>query len=207
MVYYIKKRFEIKREEFLRKLTINEVRRRSTERIKKFKRYGFNVKGLVLDAGSGVGIDLTALFSLSNEIEAVSVDISNPALKFAKKVLPGKLSHLIRADIGYLPFKRSVFDAINVRNVLHHHTFNILKRIILNLREVLKDDRALLIEEPCEASEKHALSKEIEDLRHGIDDYKELVKLTKSRKLRKHLISFLPMFRYGMTYQSVSSIF
>lgn len=204
MVYRVKKRFEMEwMDKFSRKMTVNKMKRGLKKRTREFKRYKFDVEGLVLDAGTGVGSDLLAMFSLSNKLEAVGVDISRQALKFAKKVLPRNVSHLICADIRYLPFKRDVFDAVNIRNVLHHHPFNILKQIMLNLTEVVKGDGTFLIKEPCEASEKNALREEIEDLRYGIDNYKELMKMAKSSRLREQLINILPIFRYGMTYQSL----
>lgn len=52
-------------------------------------------------------------------------------------------------------------------------------------------------------SEKNALREEIDDLRHGIENYKELMKMAKSNMLREQLINILPIFRYGMTYQSL----
>lgn len=203
-VYCVKKRFEMEwMDRFSRKMTINKMGRRLKKRAREFKRYKFEVEGLVLDAGTGVGSDLLAMFSLSNEVEAVGVDISRSALKFAKKMLPRKLSHLICADIRYLPFKRGVFGAVIIRNVLHHHQFNILKQIMLNLTEVVKDDGTFFVKEPCEASERDALRGEIEDLRYGIDDYKELLKMAKSSMLREKLINVLPIFRYDVAYQSL----
>ena len=66
----------------------------------------------ILDAGCGPG---AALSYLSQFGDVIGVDISDEALKFAKK--RGKV---VKGDISDLPFKEETFDAVVAMDLLEH---------------------------------------------------------------------------------------
>ena len=87
--------------------------------------------------GTGSGIDLLALFSINPKIEVVGVDISKETLKFARGILPKDRTHLVQAEVTYLPFIRETFNAVNISYMLHHHPPKLLRKIIGNLTAIL----------------------------------------------------------------------
>lgn len=203
-VYLVKKSLEIVRvNKYFRKLTIDKVQERLKKRINKFKRYGFNVNDLVLDVGTASGIDLLALFSTNPEIEGVGIDVSKQALKFAKRILPNKSSNLIQADVLHLPFRKGVFNNINVSYMLHHHPLKLLRKVVMNLKSVLRKNGTIFIKEPSVESERDAIRREIHTLRHGLEKYAETKKVTKSKKLQQRLIDSTPIFHYDTAYSSL----
>lgn len=203
-VYLAKKRLEISRSnKYFGKLTIDKVQERLEERIRKFKRYRFAVDGVVLDVGTGSGIDLLALFSICPKIEVVGIDISKQALRLAKRILPKQSSHLVQADVLNLPFKRETFDNINTSYMLHHHPLKFLRKIILNLRNVLRKNRTIFVKEPSVETERGAIGREINTLRHGLEDYTKLKKIARSKKLQQLLLDSVPVFHYDAAYPSL----
>ncbi len=203
-VYLSKKLLEVEWvDEKVSKLSVNDLKEKLRARIEKFKRYKFNTDGLVLDVGTGSGIDLLALFSINPEIEVVGIDFSKKALEFAKKILPKERSHLVLADATHLPFREGSFKAINVSNMLHHHPLRLLKLIIKNLASLLKGDGFILIEEPSVDSEGEALREEIDTLRFEFEVYSKIRHEATSKRLQAYLYDLVPIFRYGTTYPSL----
>ncbi len=204
-IYHIKKKCEMKRvDRRVKKAKSKEINEVLKERLEKFKNYDFVVEGAVLDAGTGVGVDLLALSFLTKNTEFVGVDISKGALKVARKILFGlKTFHLIRADIEYLPFRDNIFNGVNLSYVLHHHPMMVLRTVMSDLKRIMKNGAKILIKEPSSLLEKEALYKELSDFRHGINDFKEILRFSPSRGLRKHFYNVLPIFQYGTGYPSL----
>ncbi|OGH14330.1 MAG: hypothetical protein A2687_01740 [Candidatus Levybacteria bacterium RIFCSPHIGHO2_01_FULL_38_26] len=94
----------------------------------------------ILDAGCGPG---AALVYLSKFGDVVGVDISDDALKFAKK--RGKV---VKGDVSDLPFKDETFDVVVCLDVLYHKWVD-LKKALSELKRVLKPGGVLLIREPA----------------------------------------------------------
>lgn len=203
-VFLVKKRFEILHvNKHFGKLTIDEVQERLKERIRKFRRYGFTVDDIVLDVGTGSGIDLLALFLINPKIDGVGIDVSKQALRFAKRILPKQNSELVQADVLHLPFRGEVFDSINVSNMLHHHPLKFLRKAVLNLRSVLQKNGTILVKEPSVESERDAILREIRILRHELEDYTKSKKIAKSKKLQQRLLDSTPLFHYETAYPSL----
>ena len=203
-VYLSKKLLEVEWvDEKVSRLSVNDLKEKLRARIEKFKHYKFNVDGLVLDVGTGSGIDLLALFSINPKIEVIGIDFSRKALEFAKKILPKERSHLVLADATHLPFREGSFNAINVSNMLHHHPLKLLKRIIKNLALLLNDGGSILVEEPSTDSESEALREEIDSLKSEFEDYLKIRQAANSKKLQAYLYDMIPIFRYGTTYPSL----
>jgi len=205
-VYLAKKLFEkawVK--ERVNELKLEEIRRKLKDRIEKFRSCGFFVNGRVLDVGTGGGIDLLALFSISPGLEAVAVDLCRGALEFAKSVLPKDFTHFIVADATHLPFQNESFDAINVSNMLHHHPLRLLRRILQSLTTLLKDGGIMLIQEPSVESENEALREEIEILKSDFETYSRMREkmAAPSEEIQAYFYNLIPMFRYGTTYPSL----
>ena len=202
-VYLEKKLLEMRHvDKSAKKMNAKKFREKVKQKTRKFKHYNVNAEGFVLDCGAGVGADIAALLSINKQIEAVGIDMSRQALKFAKKHLPNK-THFVRADIQHLPFCKNTFNLINVSNVLHHHPLTILKEVIGNLKETLKPNGTLFIREPCEPSEQDSLREEITRFAHYLKEYEKIKSIVKSNKRKAHLRSLFLIFGYGTTYTSL----
>jgi SAM-dependent methyltransferase len=73
------------------------------------------LSGRLLEIGCGQGANL---FHLSAQRGSVGVDLSHDRLCHARDELPGLA--FLRADGGHLPFRPGSFDAVLIRDVLHH---------------------------------------------------------------------------------------
>lgn len=94
----------------------------------------------ILDAGCGPG---AALIYLSHFGDVTGVDISDEALKFAKK--RGKV---VKGDIAALPFKKNAFDVVVCLDVLYHQWVPV-KKALSEMERVLKPGGTLFVREPA----------------------------------------------------------
>ena len=94
----------------------------------------------ILDAGCGPG---AALIYLAKFGDVIGVDVSEDALKFARK--RGKVR---KGDIANLPFKSETFDVVVCLDVLYHKWVD-TKRAFYELKRVLKKGGIFLIREPA----------------------------------------------------------
>lgn len=94
----------------------------------------------ILDAGCGPG---AALIYLSQFGEVTGVDISEEALRFAKK--RGKV---IKCDVSALPFKDKTFDVVVCLDLLYHRLVNV-KQAVSEITRVLKQGGIFLVREPA----------------------------------------------------------
>lgn len=95
----------------------------------------------ILDAGCGPGAMLPTLKKYG---EAVGVDISNDALKYAKK--RGKV---MLGDITKLDFKDNTFDLVICMDVLYHMWVKDETQALREFYRVLKEGGVLIIREPA----------------------------------------------------------
>jgi ubiquinone/menaquinone biosynthesis C-methylase UbiE len=170
---------------------IDERLKKSNElikkRIEKFKVMDFVPKGIVADFGTGIGTDLISLSRLCDDVELVGVDITSKGLKVAKDLLSKekKESHLIRADALFPPFKDEVFDAVNFSNVLHHHPFSLLERILKEVNRITNRSSKILIAEPSYLNESYEFSMEIDRISDGARDLEKLSSAYNLKDLKK----------------------
>lgn len=94
----------------------------------------------ILDAGCGPG---AALVYLSQFGEVIGVDISEEALRFARK--RGKVK---KGDVSALPFKDATFDVVICLDVLYHQWVDV-KKALFQIKRVLKKGGILFIREPA----------------------------------------------------------
>ena len=94
----------------------------------------------ILDAGCGPG---AALIYLAKFGDVIGVDVSDEALKFAKK--RGKV---VKGDIASLPFADETFDAVACLDLLYHKWVN-TEKAFSEIKRVLKRGGILLIREPA----------------------------------------------------------
>lgn len=106
--------------------------------LKKYLPKGRKLK--ILDVGCGTG---AALAYLSKFGDAIGVDISDEALKFARK--RGKVK---KADVAALPFENATFDVVVCLDVLYHKWVDV-KKALFEMRRVLKRSGILFIREPA----------------------------------------------------------
>ena len=95
----------------------------------------------ILDAGCGSGAALKYLSKFGN---VIGVDISDEALRFAKK--RGKVR---KANVSSLPFNDSSFDVVVCLDVLFHQWIINDMKAISEFSRVLKKDGILLMREPA----------------------------------------------------------
>lgn len=95
----------------------------------------------ILDAGCGPG---AALLYLSAFGDVVGIDISDVALKFAKK--RGKVK---KGTVTAIPFKDNSFDLVTCLDVLYHAWVEDNDKAISELYRVIKKDGIILIREPA----------------------------------------------------------
>lgn len=176
------KEFEERLDERLKKL--DKV---IEERIGKFKVMDFIPKGMVADFGTGIGTDLISLSRLCDDVELVGVDITSKGLKVAKDLLSKekKEFHLIRADALFPPFRDEVFDAVNFSNVLHHHPFSLLERILREADRISRRSSKILIAEPSYLNESYEFSMEIDRISDGVRDLEKLSSAYNLKDLKK----------------------
>lgn len=79
------------------------------------------VKGRVLDVGCGAGDFVEAIKHYRPDLELYGIDISEKAIKIAKKRI--KSANFNVADAEKLPFKNNFFDAIVCFDVIEHVQF------------------------------------------------------------------------------------
>lgn len=94
----------------------------------------------ILDAGCGPG---AALVYLSQFGDVTGVDISDEALKFAKK-----RGRVIKADVAALPFRDKAFDVVVCFDVLYHRWVNV-NSAISEITRVLRPGGIFLVREPA----------------------------------------------------------
>lgn len=100
-----------------------------------------NKKLQILDVGCGPG---AALLYLSRFGDVMGVDLSDEALKFARK--RGKVR---KADISSLPFEDESFDAVVCLDVLYHEWVKDNNKALLEIKRVLKPRGIFLLREPA----------------------------------------------------------
>lgn len=98
----------------------------------------------LLDVGCGTGNVLMKLIK-SNNIELYGLDISEEMIKVAKNNL-GNRAELKIADSESMPWEDNKFDVI-VCNASFHHYPN-PRKVLLEMRRVLKSDGSLIIGDP-----------------------------------------------------------
>jgi ubiquinone/menaquinone biosynthesis C-methylase UbiE len=168
------------------------------ERIGKFKVMDFIPKGLVADFGTGIGTDLISLSKLCDDVELVGIDVASKGLKVAKDLLSKekKEFHLVRADAVFPPFRDNVFDAANFSNMLHHHPFSLLERMLKEVGRISKRNSLMLIAEPSRASdESYEFSMELDRINDGVVDLQKLSSVYDLKDLRK-MGYYLHVFGY-----------
>jgi SAM-dependent methyltransferase len=124
----------------------HETRTRTTRQNWYLDRFGFetreklldflNTKALILDAGTGSGVD-TAMFADSGGT-VVAVDLSQEAALATYRHLGRRGNvYVIQADLCALPFPRGVFDFVSCDQVLHHtpNTADSFDILIRHLRQ------------------------------------------------------------------------
>ena len=98
----------------------------------------------ILELGCGTGI-ISFLLSHQDKrynIQRYCLDFSINMLKIAKK----RCSYCVQSDMESLPFKEFYFDVIYIHSALHH--FPSFKKIMEEVRRILKPDGILIIQEP-----------------------------------------------------------
>jgi ubiquinone/menaquinone biosynthesis C-methylase UbiE len=167
------------------------------ERIGKFKAMNFIPKGMVADCGTGIGTDLISLSRLCHDAELIGIDITSKALKVAKDLLSKEKTefHLVRADVIFPPFRDGMFDAVNFSNVLHHHPFSLLERILKEAERISKRNSLMLIAEPSYLNEPYEFSREIDRINDGVRDLQKLSSIYDLEDLRK-MGYYLHVFGY-----------
>lgn len=95
----------------------------------------------ILDAGCGTGAAFPYLKKFG---QVIGVDISEDALKFARK-----RGRVIKANITALPFKNNSFDLITCFDVLYHLWVEDYRQAIKEFHRVLKPNGVLFLREPA----------------------------------------------------------
>ena len=167
------------------------------ERIEKFKIMDFIPKGMVADFGTGIGTDLISLSRLCDDIELIGIDITSKGLKVAKELLSKERNkfHLVRADAVLPPFRDNIFDAVNFSNILHHHPFSLLERILKEVERISKKNSLMLIAEPSYLNESYEFSMEVNRISDGVRDLQKLSSVYNLKDLRR-IGYYLHVFGY-----------
>lgn len=95
----------------------------------------------ILDAGCGPGAMLP---TLSKYGDVIGIDVSDEALKYAKK-----RGEVIKGDITNLKFKNQTFDIVICMDVLYHMWVKDETEALREFNRVLKNDGVLLLREPA----------------------------------------------------------
>jgi ubiquinone/menaquinone biosynthesis C-methylase UbiE len=91
------------------------------ERLLKRRRFDLRGARRILDVGSGAGQITRHLLKYADpDARIVSVDLSPPMLRRAKKRLKSRLPQFVAADITRLPFADNSFDCVTCGYVLEH---------------------------------------------------------------------------------------
>lgn len=110
--------------------------------IKKIFKGNRTKKIRILDAGSGTGIVAQQL-SQFGKVEAI--DISNEAVKFAKK----RGVNIKKGSIVNLPFKENTFDLTLSLDVIYHQAVDSDQQALAELWRVLKPQGILILKVPA----------------------------------------------------------
>ena len=117
-----------------------------TKRFKAIKKMIGNYKGKSLDIGCHSG-RITKLIADTTGTETYGLDISPEAIKYAREKYPNL--HFRLADVqNGIPYASSTFDLITCFDVLEHILD--IKKLIQEIRRVLKREGALIIGVPVE---------------------------------------------------------
>ena len=101
-----------------------------------------NKKVLELGCGTGIISFLLSNYDKRYNIQRYCLDFSINMLQIAKKRCP----YCVQSDMEAIPFKESYFDIIYIHSALHH--FPSFKKIMEEVRRILKPDGILIIQEP-----------------------------------------------------------
>ena len=167
------------------------------ERIGKFKVMDFIPKGMVVDFGTGIGTDLISLSRLCDDVELIGIDINSKGLKVARDLLSKERRefHLVRADAVFPPFRDNMFDAANFSNILHHHPYRLLEKMLKEVGRISKRNFQMLIAEPSYLDESYEFSMELDRINDGVVDLKKLSSAYNLRDLGK-IGYYLHVFGY-----------
>lgn len=167
----------------------------------------------VLDVGCAEGATLFHLMEARGATRFVGVDLFEPKLAFARRMLGGDACSFVRASAYELPFEDHSFDQVIVRDALHH--MNEPARALSEIARVLAPGGRVDLLEPCCYNPlivAHALSQKVErgELRSSETFLRDLVqragfasiRTTRHQPLPVHRIAFHP--RWGLTMLSRS---
>lgn len=106
----------------------------------------FTKTDCVLDAGCGVGIELSALSHIVAYSVGLDIDPSN--LRVARNFLAGKLRNIdfVQADICFLPFRDSAFSQVMCFDVLEHLLYP--KIVMTRFKDILRPQGEIFIRLP-----------------------------------------------------------
>jgi len=115
----------------------------------------------ILDLGCGAGRHL--VFLGDKGFEVYGIDISEVALKIAKKRLTDKgiSCELKRGSTKYIDYPNEFFDAVLCINVIYHNTLDDIKKSISEIYRVLKRGGWLFITFISKRTWKYGIGKKI----------------------------------------------
>lgn len=108
--------------------------------------------GKILDIGCGGGKEI-----LSDKGDVVGIDVSKASLKNAIEVY----THVVLADLNYLPFKDGIFDYVVSIDVLGHIPIPQKDKCLSEIKRVMKDAAVTL--HYIEADSQSSLSKKFKE--------------------------------------------
>lgn len=103
----------------------------------------------VLDLGCGAGRNL--IYLLKQNFQVYGIDISEEACTILKRYLKnetGKIDIRIGNMFERLPYEDDFFDAVISIQVLHHGTYDEIKKVISEIRRILRKDGFLFVTLP-----------------------------------------------------------